>query len=161
MAAFLLVAYSGFGQNQTPPNPENWQKVYLNSGRSIWIPKGWSTEEKTLDNGTIQFISSNPARQMWLTMWFYNTERSAGDRMEGMISTNNIDVTKSYTETYGALKVMSKIGKMVTNGKQNNVIISTAEGAGGNWNVVGAYWSDPERFGKHKNKFPIFFNSLN
>ena len=81
--------------------------------------------------------------------------------MNAMISANNVDVKKSYTETFGSLKVMSRKGKMNFNNKSYNVLISTAEGAGGTWNVVGAFWGDQERFGTHKDKFPIFFQSLN
>ncbi len=158
LTVFILTAFSSHAQ-QTP-NPEHWAKIYTEEGRSIWIPKGWLTEENVLEDGTVQFIATNKARQLFLTMFFFKTERSASERMAAMVSVNNIDVKKSYTETFGSLKVMSKLGKMNTNGVSNNVLISTAEGAGGKWNVVGAFWGDQERFGKHKFKFPIFFNSL-
>ena len=147
-------------QAQKAPNPEHWARVYTEEGRSLWIPKGWLTEERTLADGTIQFLSYNKAKQLFLTMFFFKTEKSAGERMAAMIAANNIDVKKSFTETFGSLKVMSRLGKMNNNGVSNNVLISTAEGAGDKWNVVGAFWGDQERFGKHKFKFPIFFNSL-
>lgn len=147
-------------QAQKAPNPENWSKVYTEAGRSLWIPKGWLTEEKVLSDGTVQFLCYNKAKQLFLTMFFFQTNRTAGERMQAMIAANNIDVKKSYTETFGSLQVMSRLGKMNTNGVSNNVLISTSDGAGGKWNVVGAFWGDQERFGKHKGKFPVFFNSL-
>ena len=151
---FMLSASMSFAQGK------NWTKVYLNSGRSLQIPKGWTFEETTLKNGTVRFLSTNNSGKIFLAMYFYKSKQSAGDRMAGMISANNIDVKKSYTETFGALKVMSRKGKMNYNGKEYNVLISTSEGAGGRWNVVGAFWGDQERFGTHKDKFPIFFQSL-
>ena len=155
---FMLVAVSV--QAQKPPNPKHWYKVYTEEGRSLWIPKGWLSEEKVLSDSTIQFLSYNKAKQLFLTMYFFKTDRSAGERMQAMVSANNIDVKKSYTETFGSLQVMSRLGKMNRNGVSNNVLVSTSDGAGGKWNVVGAFWGDQERFGKHKFKFPIFFNSL-
>jgi len=153
LTVFMLASTVSFAQSK-------WTKVYLNSGRSLEIPKGWTYEEKTLDNGTVQFTSTNNTGKVFLVMYFYKRQSTAGERMADMMSANNIDVTKSYTETFGSLKVMSKKGKMNSNGKEYYVLISTAEGAGGRWNVVGAFWGNPDKFGVHKDKFPIFFQSL-
>jgi hypothetical protein len=97
---------------------------------------------------------------MYFAMFFYETSNSAGQRMNDMVAINNIDVNRSYTETAGNLTVYYKIGLMNFDGKVQKVMLATSEGAGGRYNVVGAFWTDKERFEEHWRKFEYFFTSL-
>jgi len=163
LTMIALVAAMALSSESFSQNMDNWTRVYTSEGRSLLIPnkpKPWLTDEKRLDDGTLQFLCTNQAKQIYFAMFFYKKERSAADRMSNMVAVNNIDVKKSYTETYGNLTIFYKLGKMNVDGKSQNVLIATSEGAGDKFNVVGAFWSDQERFGKHKGKFPFFFKSL-
>ena len=139
---------------------EKWTRVYTSDGRKLEVPETWTTSE-TVNNGVRQLTAVNPAGKVYMAMFFFEGVQSAGERMQMMISHNNIDVVESNTETFGSLRVMSKKGKMKYNGTLFKVLIATADGAGGTWNVVGALWGPDEAFQKHKDKFETFFTSLN
>ena len=95
-----------------------------------------------------------------MAIFFYRGNATAGERMNMMISHNNIDVVESATETFGALKVMTKKGKMKYNKKLYKCYISTSDGAGEQWNIVGAMWAPDDAFKKQKDKFVKFFTSV-
>jgi hypothetical protein len=156
-ALFAMISFASQAQND---NMTEWVRVFTSQGRSLEIPKGWKFQETVQPNGRVDFIATNNSGKIFLAMYFMPDDATAGERMNMMISHNNIDVKESGTETYGNLRVMTKKGKMKVDNKSFNVLISTAEGAAGKFNVVGAFWGDQERFGTHKDKFPRFFMSL-
>jgi len=136
-----------------------WTRVYTSEGRRLDVPEGWTAEETTRD-GVLQLLVVNPNQTVFMAMFFFEGSDTAGERMQMMVSHNNIDVVESSTDTYGSLKVMSKKGKMTYNKVTYKVLLATSDGAGGRWNVVGALWGPDDAFQKHKDKFEIFFSSL-
>lgn len=136
-----------------------WTKVYTEEGRRLNVPEGWEATESVRD-GVRQLLVVNPNQTVYMCMFFFSGDETAGERMQMMVSHNNIDVVESSTETFGSLKVMSKKGKMTYNKKKFKVLLSTSDDAGGKWNVVGAFWGPDEAFQKHKDKFEVFFTSL-
>ena len=156
LAAFFLSATPLMAQKEAGVK---WTRIYNSDGRRVDIPEGWASEE-TERNGVKQLIVVNPNKTVYMAMFFFEGEATAGERMGMMVNHNNIDVVESATETFGSLKVMTKKGKMNYNGNKFKVLLATADGAGNRFNVVGALWGPDEAFQKHKDKFEFFFGSL-
>jgi len=163
MAAFTLFTFSALAQKDADAKQKDagvkWTRIYTEEGRRLDVPDTWKTEE-SVRNGVRQVIVENPNQTVYMAMFFFEGSATAGERMQMMVSHNNIDILESSTETFGSLKVMSKKGKMTYNKQKFKVLLTTADGAGGRWNVVGAIWGPDEAFQKHKDKFEIFFTSL-
>jgi hypothetical protein len=136
-----------------------WTRIYTEEGRRLDVPENWTSEE-SVRNGVRQVLVVNPNQTVFMCMFFFQGTQTAGERMQMMVSHNNIDVVESSTETFGSLKVMSKKGKMTYNKNKFKVLLATADGAGNKFNVVGAIWGPGEAFQKHKDKFEVFFTSL-
>ena len=156
--SFLLTLVVGL-MVTTSAMAQDWVRVYTSNGRSVEIPEGWTSEE-TVRNGIRQLVATNPSGRVNMAIFFYENSGSAGDRMQEMISHNNVDVVESFTETFGSLRVMTKKGKMNYNGTNYKCYIATSDGAGQQWNVVGALWGEDDAFQKQKDKFEPFFTSL-
>ena len=158
LAALIFSALPSFAQKKGGGGLK-WTRVYTSEGRRLEVPETWTTQESER-NGVKQLLAINPNKTIYMCMFFFQGEQTAGERMGMMVNHNNIDVVESATETFGSLKVMSKKGKMNYNGKKFKVLLATADGAGNRFNVVGAFWGPDEAFKKHKDKFETFFTSL-
>lgn len=155
----LLLAFVAFsGLNEATAQSKDWKRVYTSDGRSAEIPDWWESQE-SVSNGVKQLLAINTKGNTYMAIFYFEGQASAGDRMQAMISHNNIDIIDSNTETFGSLRVLTKKGKMKYNGKLYKVLISTADGAGEKMNIVGAMWGPEEAFQKHKDKFEKFFTS--
>lgn len=159
ITVLFLSFTSAIGQSKGEGGGLKWTRVYTSQGHKLEIPEGWTAEE-SVRNGVMQLLVVNPNQTIYMAMFFFEGEDTAGNRMQMMVSHNNIDVIESSTDTYGSLKVMSKKGKMTYNKVTYKVLLATADGAGGRFNVVGALWGPGEAFQKHKDKFEQFFSSL-
>lgn len=151
--AFFLSAATSFAQSK------DWVRIYTSNGRSVEVPSWWTSEE-SVKNGIRQLVATNSKGRVHMAIFFYENAANAGDRMQQMISTNNIDVQESFTETFGSLRVFTKKGRMMYNGTKYKCYIATSDGAGQQWNIVGAMWGPDEAFQKHKEKFEQFFTSV-